>query len=114
MPSDIPAPLTMQNVTRCRSNNTFKWRKNSQLVAAKHYLQLRDEQFDRASVEVTHPTTKTLGEGHNACATEQTEKPTKAKNPEKLNVFRGSAAGFVPLRERKMGAEGLEPPTPSV
>ena len=40
------------------------WIGNSQLVAAKHYLQLRDEHFDRTSSEVTHPTTKTPGEGH--------------------------------------------------
>ena len=94
------------------------WIGNSQLVAAKHYLQLRDEHFDRASAEDTHPTTKTPGEGHsqghNACAAEENEKPTKAKNPAKLSVLRGSADSFAPLRERGMGAEGLEPPTPSV
>ena len=44
----------------------------------------------------------------------RTEKPPKAKNPAKLNVLRGSAETFAPLRERGMGAEGLEPPTPSV
>ena len=44
----------------------------------------------------------------------ETEKPIKAKNPAKLNVLRGSADSSAPLRERKMGAEGLEPPTPSV
>ena len=41
-------------------------------------------------------------------------KRRKKKDPEKLNVFRGPSDSFVPLRERKMGAEGLEPPTPSV
>ncbi len=94
------------------------WMGNSQLVAARHYLQLRDEHFDRASVEVTHPTTKTQGEGHsqghNACATVESDKPTKAKNPEKLNVLRGSSDDFAPLRDALVGAEGLEPPTPSV
>ena len=41
-------------------------------------------------------------------------KPAKAKNPEKLKVLRGSADSFGSLREQLMGAEGLEPPTPSV
>ncbi len=39
----------------------------------------------------------------------ETVKPSKTKNPVKTNVLRGSADGFTPLRERKMGAEGLEP-----
>ena len=91
---------------------------NSQLVAARHYLQLRDEHFERASLEVTHPTSETPGEGHsqghNASEPAETNKPNKAKNPAKLNVLRGPADSFEPLRGRKMGAEGLEPPTPSV
>ena len=80
----------------------------------KHYLQLRDEHFDRASSEAAHPTTETGTVAHNTCELMETEKPIKAKNPEKLNVLRGSAYDFAPLRERGMGAEGLEPPTPSV
>ncbi len=40
------------------------WMGNSQLVAARHYLQLRDEHFERASLEVTHPTSETPGEWH--------------------------------------------------
>ena len=88
------------------------WMGNSQLVAAKHYLQLRDEHFDRASTEVAHPTTKTEGEGHrqghNARETTETEKPTKAKNPVKTNVLRGSADVCAYLHPGNMGAEGLE------
>ena len=122
-----PWPKLFQNLRSTRETElaeTFPlqavtaWIGNSQLVAAKHYLQLRDEHFDRASVEVTHPTSKQQGEGHsqghNASEAEQTDKPIKAKNPKKLNVLRGSSDSFVPLRERGMGAEGLEPPTPSV
>ena len=45
---------------------------------------------------------------------DRTDKPTKTTNPEKLNVLRGSADSFASLHERGMGAEGLEPPTPSV
>ena len=88
------------------------WMGNSQLVAAKHYLQLRDEHFDRASLEVTHPTTKSDAVAPPVAPQEsettETNKPTKAKNPAKLNVLRGPSDSFVPLRERKMGAEGLE------
>jgi len=94
------------------------WMGNSQLVAAKHYLQLRDEHFDRASTEVTHPTTKTglvaIQVASERRETMGTDKPTKAKNPVKTNVLRGSADVCAYLHPGTMGAEGLEPPTPSV
>ena len=44
----------------------------------------------------------------------KTGKPTNKTNPVKTNFLRGSAASFGSLREQLMGAEGLEPPTPSV
>ncbi len=94
------------------------WMGNSQLVAAKHYLQLRDEHFDKAASLSTHPIEKPEGEGHrqghNTSEMTETDKPLKAKNPEKTNVLRGSAGSFESVREQRMGAEGLEPPTPSV
>ena len=103
------------------------WMGNSQIVASKHYLQLRDEHFDRAAnesgecpkgVQQTHEGQKVESQGQSkgqkASELTETVKPVKAKNPEKLKVLRGSADGFVPLREQLMGAEGLEPPTPSV
>ena len=100
---------------------------NSQIVASRHYLQLRDEHFDRASSEIVassqgdhsdHVGTKTdsVGQivGLPSCETTKPPDPVKAKNPEKLKVLRGSAGFFGSLREQLMGAEGLEPPTPSV
>ena len=45
---------------------------------------------------------------------EKTDQPSNAENPEKLTFLRGSADSFGSLREQLMGAEGLEPPTPSV
>ena len=100
---------------------------NSQIVASKHYLQLRDEHFDRASSEVvdipegdqsSHVGTKTglvaIQVASKTRETAKTGKPSKAKNPAKTNVLRGSADSFGSLREQLMGAEGLEPPTPSV
>ncbi len=100
---------------------------NSQIVASKHYLQLRDAHFDRASSEVvvfpagdqsSHVGTKTglvaIQVASETREMEKTDKPSKTKNPVKANVLRGSADCFGSLREQLMGAEGLEPPTPSV
>lgn len=122
-----PWPKLFQNLRSTRETElaeTFPlqavtaWMGNSQLVAAKHYLQLRDEHFDRASAEVTHPTTKVAVVAHEVAQktseTARNDQPTKAKNPAKLNVLRGSSESFAPLRGVLVGAEGLEPPTPSV
>lgn len=79
------------------------WMGNSQLVASKHYLQLTDEHFERAvSGEVAYQV------AYNSCKETRTEKPTKAKNPVKTNVLRGSADGFASVRDTGMGDEGLE------
>jgi len=114
------------------------WMGNSQLVAAKHYLQLRDEHFDRASSEVvasaepapSQNVESVQGEqpGHEgteseslaplaaplACETTGTDELRKRKHPEKPKVFRGASDAFASLPHALMGAEGLEPPTPSV
>ena len=102
------------------------WIGNSQLVASKHYLQLRDEHFDRASSETvavpqgerqddTGTKTDSQGhsQGHKPCEVAKTDKPVKRKNPAKTSVLRGSTDDCAYLRRVGMGAEGLEPPTPS-
>lgn len=131
-----PWPKLFQNVRSTRETEltdqfplhaVTAWMGNSQIVASKHYLQLRDEHFDRAAnesgespkgVHQSHEGQKVESQGQSqgqkASELTETVKPVKAKNPEKLKVFRGSADGFVPLRDALMGAEGLEPPTPSV
>ncbi len=131
-----PWPKLFQNVRSTRETEladqfplhaVTAWMGNSQIVASKHYLQLRDEHFDRAateSVEVpkgdhqSHEGQKVesqgLRQGQKASELAETVKPAKAKNPAKTNVLRGSADSFGSLREQLMGAEGLEPPTPSV
>lgn len=131
-----PWPKLFQNVRSTRETEladqfplhaVTAWMGNSQIVASKHYLQLRDEHFDRASSEVvaipegdqaSHVGTKT-GSVAIQVASEtremvKTDKPSKAKNPVKTNVLRGSADDCAYLRPLIMGAEGLEPPTPSV
>ena len=96
---------------------------NSQIVASKHYLQLRDAHFDRASSEVvvfpagdqsSHVGTKTglvaiqvASETREMVKTEATVK----KNPAKLNVLRGSADGFASLPDQRITRPGLEPGT---
>ena len=85
------------------------WIGNSEAVARKHYLQVTDEHFERATTKkVAHIV------AHKTREETKTGKPTKAKNPEKLNVFRGSDGAFASIRSVCMGDEGLEPPTPSV
>ena len=63
-----PWPKLLQNLRSTRETELAEsfplqavtsWMGNSQLVAAKHYLQLRDEHFDRAANEITHPAPKT-------------------------------------------------------
>ena len=94
------------------------WMGNSQLVAARHYLQLTDEHFALASGHSSHPSTKNTKVAHQVAhdtrETVENEKPTKAKNHVKTNVLRGSLDGCAYLRRERMGDEGLEPPTPSV
>ena len=103
------------------------WIGNSQLVASKHYLQLRDEHFDRASSEIVvsvqgehldHTGTKTSSVASQVASetreVTRTDKPVKRKNPAKTSVLRGSMDDCAHLRRVGMGAEGLEPPTPSV
>ncbi|MEY2724803.1 MAG: hypothetical protein RLZZ458_670, partial [Planctomycetota bacterium] len=63
------------------------WLGNSQLVAARHYLQLRDEHFERAAAgnaEATDPRTdpKTHEDG-------KTGQPPKKTTREKPSVFAG-------------------------
>ncbi len=122
-----PWPKLFQNIRSTRETELAEqfplqavtaWMGNSRLVAARHYLQLRDEHFDKASAMTTHPTTESDSVAPPVApqvpvATE-TDKPLKAKNPVKTSVLRGSATSFESVREQRMGAEGLEPPTPSV
>ncbi len=76
---------------------------HSQLVAAKHYLQVRDEDYAIAAGQVapqvapqTHESGETLP---------QRMKETR----EKRSVFRGLAESFADMQSAGMGLTGLEP-----
>jgi len=125
-----PWPKLLQNLRSTRETElaeTFPlhavtaWLGNSQLVAAKHYLQLRDEHFQRAADGAAvgaapEPvgTKRDPQRDPQACETGKTGAKPKRKTREKTSVFRGSADLFASLRLAGMGDEGLEPPTSSL
>ena len=125
-----PWPKLLQNLRSTRETElaeTFPlhavtaWLGNSQLVAAKHYLQLRDEHFQRAADGAAvgaapEPvgTKRDPQRDPQACETGKTGAKPKRKTREKTSVFRGSADLFASLRLARMGDEGLEPPTSSL
>lgn len=113
-----PWPKLLQNLRSTRETElaeTFPlhavtaWLGNSQLVAAKHYLQLRDEHFHRAADGAEFPPVDILVDTQ-ACETGKTGAKPKNKTREKTSVFRGSADLFASLRLARMGDEGLESP----
>lgn len=120
-----PWPKLFQNLRSTRETELAEvfplqavtsWIGNSQLIASKHYLQLTDEHFEKASAKVTHPTTKIDSVAPpvapQRCELAETGKPAKAKSPTKTNVLRGSSSGFDCLPVELMGRGGIEPPTP--
>jgi len=85
------------------------WMGNSQLVAARHYLQVTDDHFAKASSpKVAHIVAQKLGE------TRRTGENPISPVSRKPSQFTESSQQFVSVRGRKVGDEGLEPPTPSV
>ena len=113
-----PWPKLLQNLRSTRETElaeTFPlhavtaWLGNSQLVAAKHYLQLRDEHFQRAADGAESPPVDILVDTQ-ACETGKTGAKPKNKTREKTSVFRGSADLFASLRLAGMGDTGLESP----
>ena len=91
------------------------WIGNSESVAKRHYLQVTEDHFQKAS-------------GLQPVVAEVVATPVAMKAPEprrikpylrrsrneKSREIRGCSSGFVTVPLRPMGAEGLEPPTPSV
>jgi len=96
-----------------------RWLGNSQLIAQRHYLQVTDEDFERAAGldltakdtgenhrrKVTHKTTQhTSARG---CSESQTDLPAQKKTP----VLLGSAARCDLVPQSKVEDRGLEPLT---
>ena len=113
-----PWPKPFQNLRSTRETeltNEFPlhvvtaWIGNSQLVAAKHYLQVTDDHFSTATrSQVGHQV------GQKASEMTRTEGPPTQKARRKSSDFRGPAGEFAELQSARVGDEGLEPPTPSV
>ena len=108
-----PWPKLFQNLRSTREtelSNDFPlhvvtaWIGNSQLVAAKHYLQVTDQHFYGA----THSKVGHIV-GQKASEMTRTEQPSTQATREKRSVFRGSAGDFAKLQFAAMGDEGLEP-----
>ncbi len=115
-----PWPKLLQNLRSTRETELAEsfplqavtaWMGNSQLVAAKHYLQLRDEHFERAAGKTDSvPPQVPPQVPPNTSADEGRPKNPKRQNPEKHGIFRGSADVFASLPNLRMGDTGLEPP----
>jgi len=115
-----PWPKPFQNLRSTRETElaeefplhvVTKWLGNSQLVAARHYLQTTDEHYVRAIEEkretgsvATQVDQKTREQG-------RTGENPKSTTRENSNVFRGSARVVSLLPEAKVVPTGLEPVT---
>ncbi len=78
------------------------WLGNSQLVAAKHYLQVTDEHFTKATQQATHTRAETSGETGNGVI-----RPLREN--EKGPVFPGLSAPFRDMHNETLPPQGLEP-----
>ncbi len=82
------------------------WMGHSETIAAKHYVQVRPEDFaaavlDPVAHQVAHKTREMV----------KTGEPTETQNPVKTNVLRGSDDACAYLRHEIVLPEGLEPST---
>jgi len=124
-----PWPKLMQNLRSSRETElaeTFPlqavtaWMGNSQLVAAKHYLQLRDEHFDRAAgleaAPSPAPESEMVGRMVGRKRTEVGRNDEKLKKAEDQNpsLFPSLSLPFASLPKMRMGDTGLEPVTPTM
>ena len=113
-----PWPKLFQNLRSTRETelcNEFpihvvtSWIGNSQLVAAKHYLQVTDDHFRAAAgSKVGHRV------GQKASETTRNDDPPTQETREESSDFRGSADDFVDMQPTVMGDTGLEPVTSTV
>ena len=83
------------------------WLGHSTLIANKHYWQVTDDNFAKAIGAARNPAQQALETNRFA------SQAGKAANPE-LAVLPGFANDCDLLQMKRMGGEGLEPPTPSV
>ena len=128
----VPWPKPFQNLRSTRETELMetypahvvcRWIGNSEAVAKKHYLQVTDAHFEKAAVPkpaelvaISEPETAQIPRetvaiqvANEPCKTPRNATNAKKQNPEKLNVLRGSADGFVSLRDQEITRPGLEP-----
>jgi len=99
-----PWPKLFQNLRSTRETELAEmtslqavtaWMGNSQLVAARHYLQLTDEHLPLASGNQSHPSTNGPKVAHHVanktCEITKTENPAKAETPGKTQCFSGGS-----------------------
>ena len=107
-----PWPKLFQNLrstreTELAENNPLHvvtaWLGNSQIVAAKHYLQVTDEHFERALMPVQNPVQQRSETGRN-------EVQPKRPAPD----FSAECVGLRLCTSVQVGDEGLEPATSTV
>ncbi len=119
-----PWPKLIQNLRSTRQTElcdagipphvVSAWMGNSAAIANRHYLQVTDNHFDLALREPNKvQPVATLVATHQPKRRRMGPLLRRTVN-EKSREIRGHSSGYVVVPLRQMGAEGLEPPTPSV
>ncbi len=118
-----PWPKLIQNLRSTRQTelcDTFpahvvcEWMGNSERVAKDHYFQITDRHFQMALLETTKIQPVATLVAPNRPERRRMGPLLKRTANEKSREIRGHSSGYVVVPLREMGAEGLEPPTPSV
>ena len=88
------------------SHVVVAWIGHSETVARKHYLQVTDANFERATSKVLAPQA-----APQLCGVIETEENTESAKNEKTVVFTAFSAEFASLPEEQITRPGLEPGT---
>ena len=111
----VPWPKPFQNLRATRETELMEsypshvvvaWIGHSETVARKHYLQVTDANFERATSKVLAPQA-----APQLCGVIETEENTESAKNEKTVVFTAFSAEFASLPEEQITRPGLEPGT---
>ena len=111
----VPWPKPFQNLRATRETELMEsypshvvvaWIGHSETVARKHYLQVTDANFERATSKVLAPQA-----APQLCGVIETEENTESAKNEKTVVFTAFLAEFASLPEEQLTRPGLEPGT---
>src|SRR5262249_24161045 len=92
-----------------------EWIGDTRLVAAKHYLIVRDEDFTRAAAGDAESNARVAqNPAQHAAARSRTEPSQTQEAHEKQGFSRAGAVQCGTVRNGRVGCEGLEPPTSRV